>query len=82
MLDKEQADAVIAAAKAMQAEPNEQHYVDFINTVTPAVAIELAQRHKQLARLLLLVSSDSWAITHQTLGQYRTALLKEAQEAA
>lgn len=81
MLNREQADAVIAAAKAMQEEPNEQNHVDFINTVTPSVAIELAQRHKQLARLLLLISSDSLAITHQTLGQYRTALLKAAQEA-
>lgn len=82
MLNKEQTDAVIAAAKTMQENPCEENYIDFINAVTPAVAIELAQRHKKLAQLLLLISNDAWAITHQTLGQYRAALLKEAQEAA
>ncbi|HSX49897.1 MAG TPA: hypothetical protein VLF09_03005 [Cellvibrio sp.] len=82
MLDKEKTDAIIAAATSMQQSPNEENYINFINTVTPAVAIELANRHKKLARLILTISDDAWAITHQSLSQYRTALLKAAQEAS
>lgn len=75
MLTKEQIDKVVKASEAMRDAPTEEHYIDFINSVTPCVAIELANRHAQLARLLLLIDSDAWAASHQSLGQYRTALL-------
>lgn len=77
MLTKEQTDEVIAAATAMREAPCEQHYINFINTVTPDVAIALAKRHETLARLMLIINNDAWAISHQTLGQYRAALIKE-----
>jgi hypothetical protein len=77
MLTKEQIDLVIEAATAMQQSPCEEHYINFINVVTPAAAIELANRHKQLARLMLLISNDTWAVSHQSLSQYRSGLIRE-----
>lgn len=33
-------------------------------------------------KCISLINSDAWAITHQTLGQYRSALIKSIKEAA
>lgn len=37
----------------------------------------MKNRPDKLAQLAALVANDGWAMTFQSLGQYRTALLKE-----
>lgn len=41
-----------------------------------------ATQYISKAQVIAAISNDSWAITHQTMGQYRSALIKAIKEAA